>query len=470
MTPLSEKIGRLCALRNRGVKFGIDRMRLLADALNNPQNAFPCAHVAGTNGKGSTCAMLESIFRALGFRRVGLYTSPHLVKLGERIQVNRVPMNEEEICNEADKIFAVAARFGNPGDVDYPSFFEVMTAMAFRRYAQEKCDAVVLEVGLGGRLDATNIVTPRVSAISSIGFDHTEILGSTLTQIAREKAGIIKPNVPVALGFLPDEAETEIRKIARERGAPVFCVRDFFPNKNSLPKTNLAGAHQQKNAALALLTAKIFIDGTASPAPRKNKNSDASGADGNAKFFDVSAEKTASQNEKIFDETAARKALLNVVWRARWEKIRLGDGRELVVDVTHNEEGARVADAALSALFSETGKRPRIVTGVLGMDRARPLIRVFAKHARELIFVRPAQERACSFAELESCVPANFSGTWREARVEELFPGKNRCAIATPDGEPLVVIGSCYLAGEVLAALAGTHTDSALQDNLGSRR
>lgn len=425
----SEKISRLCALRNRGVKFGIDRMRLLAEALNSPQKAFPSIHLAGTNGKGSTAAMLERILRAHGLARVGLFTSPHLLKLGERVQINRVPMSDTEICAAADALLDVSARFGKPGDDDFPSFFEIMTAMAFCRFARERVDAAVIETGLGGRLDATNVITPRVSVITSIGFDHTEILGATLAQIAREKAGIIKPRVPVVLGIVPAEAEHEIRKIAHERQAQVFSVREIFPDENAFPRTNLAGAHQRRNAALAIVAAKLFFG-------------------------------------KNFDEIATHTALGNVEWRARWEKIPLADGREIILDVAHNEEGAQACDASLGELFAQTVRKPRIVTGILGTARARPLIAVFAKHARELIFVRPEQDRACSFAELESCVPADFAGTVREAAVAELFPAKNRCSIATPDGEPIVVAGSCYLAGEVLAALTGTRVDSALQDKL----
>ncbi|HIV03844.1 MAG TPA: hypothetical protein IAC75_01685, partial [Candidatus Spyradosoma merdigallinarum] len=222
----AEKIQRLCALRNHGSKFGIDRMRLLADAVGNPQNDFPTVHIAGTNGKGSTAAMLESILRAHGLR-VGLYTSPHLLKLGERVQVNRAPLSDEEICAETDALLAAAARFGKPGDEDFPSFFELMTAAAFRHFSRERCGAAVVETGLGGRLDATNIVVPAVSVVTSVGLDHTEMLGNTLAEIAREKAGIVKPGVPVVVGLMPEEAEREIRATARERRAEVFSVREW---------------------------------------------------------------------------------------------------------------------------------------------------------------------------------------------------------------------------------------------------
>lgn len=410
-------------------------MRLLAEAIGSPQDAFPLIHVAGTNGKGSTSAMLESILRAHNLR-TGLYTSPHLLKLGERICANRVPLSDEVICDEAEKLYAAAERFGKPGDEDFPSFFELMTAMAFRQFARERCDAAIIETGLGGRLDATNIVVPEVSVITSVGLDHTEFLGDTLTKIAREKAGIIKNGVPVVLGLLPPEAETEIRAVAKEHRAPVFSVRELFCEETAdthiFPETNLFGEHQRGNAATALLAAKIFFEKT----------------------------------EKIFNEQIARKALQNVDWRARWEKIMLADGRTLILDVAHNAEGAAAIDRSLKTLLEATGTRPQIVTGVLGSERARPLIAVFAKYASVIHLVRPEQERACAFEELERYVPPEFKGKIVRTSVPALFPRPNECALTTPNGETIVVAGSCYLAGEVLAALTGTGSDAALQDKI----
>lgn len=433
MGTTAEKIERLCALRNHGSKFGIDRMRLLAEVLGSPQNRVPAIHIAGTNGKGSCSAMIERILRAHGLR-TGLYTSPHLVRLGERIQVNRQAIPDDEICREIDFLYEAATQFGKPGDEDFPSFFEFMTAMAFRRFERERCDVAVLETGLGGRLDATNVVTPRVCAITSVGLDHTEILGKTLALIAREKAGILKPGVPVVLGFLPEEAETEIRTIARERNTPIISVREIFGNADALPQTNLFGEHQRRNAALALAMSQLFFE-----------------VSGNAEKFDVSL---------------ALSALQNVEWRARWEKLSLRDGRSLILDVAHNAEGAEAIEKSLSALFAETGKKPQIITGILGAERAQPLLAVFAKFADAIHFVRPAQERACSFEELKKYVPAEYCGAIRETSVTALFPEKDFCSLATPNGEPIVVAGSCYLAGEVLAALSGETAESAFQDKI----
>src|SRR5580704_5435675 len=198
----------LFGLKTAGVKFGVDRMRILSDPIGHPERAVPCVHVAGTNGKGSVSAMVESILRASG-KRTGLYTSPHLVRLGERVQVDRRLLSEDEITAFVSELQPAADLIASRGGLDdRPSFFEFMTAMAFLQFARKRCDISVIEVGLGGRLDATNIVDPEVSVVTSIGMDHCDMLGNTLESIASEKAGIIKPGRPVVIGRMPPEAES----------------------------------------------------------------------------------------------------------------------------------------------------------------------------------------------------------------------------------------------------------------------
>lgn len=433
----AETIEKLCSLRNHGSKFGIDRMRLLSQAVDAPQKHFAAVHLAGTNGKGSTAAMLEAILRESGLR-VGLYTSPHLVKLGERIQVNRQPLSDAAICAYAEKLYNAAKPFGKPGDEDFPSFFELMTAMAFLHFAEEKCNAAVIETGLGGRLDATNILLPKVCVITSVGLDHCDMLGNTIEQIASEKAGIIKTGIPVVLGRVPPEAESVIRAVAVEKNAPLFSVRERFGNTlDAYPQTNLFGDHQRRNAATAQLAAEIFFRETQSPAP--------------ADFTH---------------------ALRNVSWQARWEKRTLNDGRELIIDVAHNAECATALDSMLAAHFEQTKTRPTIIVGVLGPDRARPILRTIAKHASRIILVQPAQDRACTLEVLRSCIPENFSGEIIESGVASLFPKAGICSLETRENESVIVAGSCYLAGEVCAALAGTDNNdgAALQDKLPTNR
>lgn len=405
----------LFAQKANGPKYGIDRMRALAAALNRPERTFPCIHVAGTNGKGSVAAMLDAILHAAGWR-TGLYTSPHLVQLNERVQVERRMLTDREIVDYVAELRPIADRLAAVDAADRPSFFEFMTAMAFLEFARKRCDIAVIEVGLGGRLDATNLVTPEVSVITSIAMDHCEILGDTLEQIAAEKAGIIKPGRPVVIGRTPPEAERTIRAIATERGAPVLSVRaEFGEDVERYPHTNLEGDYQRWNAASATLAAR-FLDPKWKAGP-----------------------------------AAVARGLEHVDWPGRWQRVRIG-GRLTILDASHNPEGARVLDSNLAHLAAEIGRAPIVVTGVLGAARARPLIETIARHAREIHLVVPHQPRACSFEELAAMLPAGFRGRVVRATVENLFPEPQRCTAGGPD-DVVVVTGSIYLLGEVMARL-----------------
>ncbi len=417
MTP-AETLRWLTGLRNLGSRLGVDRMRLLAVRLGNPERAAPCFHVAGTNGKGSVCAMIEAIQRAQG-RRTGLYTSPHLVAIGERIQVDRTPLSDAAVVAHAEALrpHYEAIRAADPEAA--PTFFELITAAAFVEFAARRVDVTVLETGLGGRLDATNICAPEVCVITSIGLDHQEYLGPTHAAIAGEKAGIIKPGVPCVVGDVPPEAEAVIVARAKAVGAPLYFVPDRFPQ--GLPEVSLPGEHQRRNAGAALLACEL-----AARLP--------------------------------IDDARARAALRTVEWAGRWQSHRLADGRRLIVDGSHNEEGARVVEPLLASLTA-----PTVIVGALGSERARPLLEVAARHAATLVLVRPNNERACSVEELAALVPAGFRGEVRRDTVAELFPSPATCAAA---GETLVVLGSLYLVGEVLARLRGQGLPDAWQDRL----
>jgi dihydrofolate synthase / folylpolyglutamate synthase len=406
----------LFAQKAHGAKYGVDRMAKLADALGHPERGVPCIHVAGTNGKGSVAAMLDAILHAAGWR-TGLYTSPHLVHLGERVQVDRRVLTEQEIAGYMDELRPMAERLAAADPDDRPSFFEFMTAMAWLQFNRKGCDIGIVEVGLGGRLDATNIVTPEVSVITSIAMDHCEILGDTIEQIAREKAGIIKPGRPVVIGRVPREAENTIVAIARERGSPVFAVEEKFGHDTArYPHTNLEGDYQRWNAATAILATRAL-----------------------------------GPKWKITPEAITR-GLAHVDWPGRWQRVRIG-GRLAILDASHNPEGAKVLDSSLAQLAAETGRAPIVITGVLGVARARPLIETIAQHAREIHFVVPNQPRACSYEELEALVPAGFRGAIVRGTVANLFPAPDQCSAGSPE-DVLVVTGSIYLLGEVMARLA----------------
>lgn len=406
----------LFGLKHHGAKYGIERMALLANELGHPERRFPTVHIAGTNGKGSTSAMLETIFRASG-RTTGLFTSPHLVYQGERIQINRQNLPPAEVVRLTQYLRGIAEKLAARDPDDHPSFFEFMTAMAFLRFAELKVDIGIIETGLGGRLDATNILDPLLSVITSISLDHTEILGDTLTAIAFEKAGIIKPGRPVVLGLLPDEAEREIRRIAALRESPVHSVRQRFGDQiNDFPVTNLAGDFQRCNAATALLAAELLETRFPGLLP------------------------------------GAREALQQVSWPGRWDCRPCQDGKTLILDATHNPEGAAALEGNLASLRAQIGRKPIILVGTLGETRARALMPVLARHARALMLLRPAQPRACTFEQLEAAIPANFAGTVSRHRVHELIPA-NRQLMPGEPGETIVATGSIYLIGEILEAL-----------------
>jgi dihydrofolate synthase / folylpolyglutamate synthase len=409
-----EAVAYLVELKSRGVSLGLDRMRRFMEALGNPQAKVPCIHIAGTNGKGSVAAMLEAIFRAVGYR-TGLYTSPHLVRLGERIQVDRRLLTEAEITGYVREMRPVVEQRAEEGGADEcPSYFEFMTAMAFLHFARRQCGIMIVETGMGGRLDATNVIVPEVSVITSIGLEHCEFLGDTLAAIAGEKAGIIKSGVPVVMGHVPPEAAAVIRRTAVNRNARLLSVATEWEG-TSHPRTNLSGDYQRWNAGAATLAARVL-------APRWG-----------------------------LTDASIDAALQQVNWPGRWQRFTV-EGRRVILDSSHNAEGAAVLDANLARLVAETGHAPIVIAGVLGEARARPLVEVLCRHAREIHFVVPAQTRACSYEQLAALVPATFRGRVRPGKVEELFPGPQVCTVGGT-GDMVVVAGSLYLAGEVLARL-----------------
>ena len=408
----------LTNLRNLGSALGLERTQVLLERLGNPQNSRPYFHIAGTNGKGSTSVMIESIQRAHG-RRTGLYTSPHLIELGERIQINREPITENRLIDLVEQVRAHYDFLHQTRPELDATFFELMTAVAWVEFRESKVDLAIIETGLGGRLDATNVGHPEVCVITSIGLDHQEYLGNTIAEIAAEKAGILKSGVPCVVGFVPPEAEVVIVNRAKQVGAPLYFVRDRF--KEELPLTNLKGRHQRQNAGAALLACEL------------------------ATVFPI-------------HNDAALIALQAIDWSARWQEIKLNDSRTLIIDGSHNEEGITSTAVLLSEL-----KLPTIILGSLSLVRAEALIEIVAKYATEIILVSIDHERAISAEDLKKLVPKSFLGRIKIATVKDLFPTPQQCSVP---GSMIVVIGSLYLAGEVLARYYGKKLNPHLQDKL----
>lgn len=403
----SEAIEFLCSLRWYGAKLGLENTFKLAALAGNPQARLRFIHVAGTNGKGSTCAMLESIFRHAGYR-TGLFTSPHLVSFGERIQVNRQPLAPAEVAALVEELRPLMRQFESPG---HPTFFEMVTVMGLLHFARSQCDVVIWETGLGGRLDATNIVTPVVSVITNIQYDHQKWLGETLPSIAREKAGIIKPGVPVVTGTDEPEALTVISDTARSLNSTLLVVGNGDIDKPPLDSVRLPllGEHQKLNAAVAVAVCQ------------------------QASGFELSGK-------------AVRAGLENVSWPGRLQLVREASGRQLLLDGAHNPAGATALAAALRTHFPATPTT--LVLGILSDKDVFAICALLAPLASRILLVPVHSERTAEPGMLaEICKRANPRAT--VAPCATLLE-----AIEASANDPFVVItGSLYLIGEAMESL-----------------
>lgn len=426
----AEAIQYLYGLQLFGANFGLANTFQLAALAGLPQAKLRFIHVAGTNGKGSTCAMLESIYRAAGLR-VGLFTSPHLVSFRERIQVNRQLISEAEVARLVGEVRKSLERraparpvtvvpegsdleLGAPanGPAIQPTLFEVVTVMALKYFAEQKCDLVIWETGLGGRLDATNIVTPLASVITNIGFDHQQWLGDTLAKIATEKAGIIKPGVPVVTATDAPEALAVIEQTAREHNAALTIVTadEFKARLAGTLAPPLLGDHQKLNAVLALATVGVL------------------------------------QEQIPVAEEKAREGLASVNWPGRLQLITQPGGRRILLDGAHNLEGASALRAALAKHFPQT--RPVIIFGALGDKQWPEICRTLAPLAAKIFTVPVASERSAQAEEL--------AAAFRSANpAAEISVGQSisEALIASQNEAFVVITGSLYLVGEALERL-----------------
>jgi dihydrofolate synthase / folylpolyglutamate synthase len=420
----SSAIEYLYGLQKHGIKLGLETMRALCDRLGRPEAGFRSLHIGGTNGKGSTAAMAAAVLHASGLR-VGLYTSPHLVEFRERIRVNG------EMIPEA-RVAALTARLRAAAEPDLePTFFEITTAMAFLHFAESGVDAAVLEVGLGGRFDATNVVTPAACAVITIGLDHQEYLGHTEEAIAFEKAGIIKPAVPVVMGRLGAAAQAVVRRTAEERSASLWELGRDFQTEGTSPERfayhsrrrmledlscNLPGRHQLDNAACALALLEA-----------------------------------AGQERWLDDERAVRRGLQSVQWEGRLEVIERDP--LVVLDGAHNPAAAEALAEYLRG-FRAAHPDARVLL-VLGMMRDKDLRGFLAPlHAlvSEVILTQAGLARSASVEQLRPAFAA-----WRQPIHDAPVPAE-ALALAKRLASPrdlICVTGSLMLLGDMKAALRG---------------
>jgi dihydrofolate synthase/folylpolyglutamate synthase len=403
-----EALRVLYGLQMFGANFGLETTRKLAALAGNPQEKLRFIHVAGTNGKGSTCAMLESIYRAANLR-VGLYTSPHLVSFRERIQLNRHRISEADVAR-------LVGEMQSQLKTENPTFFEFVTAMALRYFAEQRCDLVIWETGLGGRLDATNIVTPLASVITNIGFDHQQWLGDTLAKIAGEKAGIIKPGVPVVTTTEVPEALAVIEETAQRSNAQLIKVERTSRLLTAIEALPLPGEHQRLNAALAVATVNAL------------------------------------QERIPVSHEAIRTGLEAVNWPGRFQVIQCG-AQTFVLDGAHNPDGARCLRAALQQRFPSL--RPALVLGVMADKDCAAICQKLAPLASRIAVVPLSSERGAK--------PANLASMCRLAHPQAPLATCSSLAEAleTFAVEALVVVtGSLYLIGEALEILGALPPDS----------
>jgi dihydrofolate synthase/folylpolyglutamate synthase len=417
-------VQHLYGLQQFGIKLGLENMRRLTALLGEPQTRYRSVHIAGTNGKGSTAAMVASMLRQAGYR-VGLYTSPHLVEFRERIRVDGRMIPEDAVSELTERIR------GLWNEPLAPTFFEFTTAMAFQFFADQQVDVAVLEVGLGGRWDATNVVRPIVTAITTIGYDHEEYLGSTLAAIAGEKAGIIKDGVPVALGPIEGEALAVIQQVAARHGGRIVRPGAHYRLEGSSPqdfsyagpswrlghlRCGLAGSHQVGNAgcALAILEA-------------------------------------ATEHDLCVPEAAIRSGLAMVAWDGRLEYV--GDRPAILLDGAHNPAAAGVLAEFLSHELA-TGRFERLllVLGMMKDKRPRAFLEPLLPLLNDLILTRAEISRAAPADMLASAImPLPIVPHLTDSPAEALALARR---LASPE-DLVCVAGSLMLVGDVKALLRG---------------
>jgi dihydrofolate synthase/folylpolyglutamate synthase len=432
-------------------KFDLAHMRVLLAALGHPENRFPTVLVAGTNGKGSTAATLASILRASGLK-TGLYTSPHLIRINERIRLNGEPIGDDDFATLHDVVGRTAERLVSEGDLPWhPSFFEMLTAMAFEYFARSRPDMVVLEVGMGGRLDATNVVAPRLSIITDVSLDHQKYLGETIGEIAREKAGVVRPGgVVVTLPQLP-EANDVIGNTILEVGARAVNAVPYVPpvspgsancmsldagiwNRYPLEvmgtrimvESPLVGRHQLRNLALAIAAAVEM----------RNQELDAKGT------------------AQITAETIAR-GIRETRWPGRFQVVpAAGDDPEFVLDVAHNPAGAWALRSTLSAAYQDLGNGREItmVFGVMRDKAVREITEILFPIAGHVIVTHANNPRSASPDEIRQAAARVVAGIDVE-EAENVASALDRARKVAGSRGLVVVTGSIYIVGEAMRML-----------------
>ena len=426
MITYSEAIDYIYDLTKHGIKLGLKNINYLLYLLGEPHKKLKIIHVAGTNGKGSTCSAISSILQSAGYK-VGLYTSPHLVDFTERFIINQKSISRKKVSELLERIKPYIEKVANTPSYNHPTFFEVITSMAFLYFFEEQVDFLVLEVGLGGRLDATNVCEPLISVITHIDYDHMDELGNSLEEIAREKGGIIKPEGIVISSDQYGEAYNEIKKIAEEKNSLIYSVgREII---YQIVKSDIKGVifdlkgiyHEYKNLHTPLL-GRHQADNSA------------------AAITAIEALKIRGVN---ITEKAIRAGLGKVNWTGRLEIIQ--NNPTLVLDGAHNPNGVKVVRDALKEIFSY--HRLILVLAIFADKDYKKMIQIIVPNADLVIAAKTENPRAASpriiAKEAAQYIDQN------KIIVTENIPQAINCALSNSNEDDLICItGSLYTAGE----------------------
>lgn len=424
-------------------KFDLAHMRVLLAALGNPERKFPSVLIAGTNGKGSTAATLASILRTSGLR-TGLYTSPHLMRINERIRVNGQEIGDDAFAALHGEVDRIAERLVGRQELPWhPSFFEMMTAIAFAQFAREHVDIAVLEVGMGGRLDATNVVEPLVSVITDVSLDHQKFLGNTVTEIAREKAGIIRPGgIVVTLPQHPEANDVIGNTILDLDARGVSAVQFVPPVSPASPELRVASPKARYRYPLQVMGKSILVE---SPLVGRHQLR-------NVALAVAAAEELSKQGFAGITANAIEKGIRGTRWPGRFEVIEAREGwPEMVLDVAHNPAGAWALRSALSERY---GDRPLIfVFGAMRDKAISEMAEILFPLAERVLATRPENPRAATPEEIREAA----SRTHAEIEVvAEVGAALERARREAGSRSVIVVTGSIYLVGEAMRALGVT--------------
>jgi dihydrofolate synthase/folylpolyglutamate synthase len=426
---MSDPVGWLYSLQHSGIKLGLDNIRALLDLLGHPQRAYASLLIAGTNGKGSVAAMLESMLSAHGIR-AGMFTSPHLVRPTERVRIGGEDISGSQLDRLLVEMRARIERGVASGALAVvPSFFETITAAALQAFEESGVECAVLEVGMGGRLDATNAVDAAMGVVVTIDYDHVEHLGDTLERIAAEKAAIVKPGRPLVSGVVQDEARAVLRAAAERAGATLVEARQ------------VAALSDSGDGRFEIRTAERTYGGLTSPLLGRHQRD-------NARVAIVALEALGAELGFTVDAARVREGLAGTRWPGRLQWITAQP--PLLLDGAHNPAGAAVLAEFLDAEFR--GRRAVLLFGALENKEVEGIVRPLAGRVDSIVITRARVERA---AEPEDLARRVRPLAKRVEIVPDMSDALTRArALALPDGFVLVA-GSLYLVGEVLGLLEG---------------